>query len=325
MRLKTVRLTILASVAATLATGCVTAGMSSTVKSAPITYKVGQGDANYASLDYAPRDRRGPQGYDLPGGQGFDFDPDDVDRSLYSHMKVGKRYTIMGQTFTPRHDPDYNRVGTASWYGPKFHGKPTANGETFNKRAMTAAHPTLALNSLVRVTNLENGRAVTVRLNDRGPFIDGRMIDMSEAAAEALDFKRQGTVKVRVQYIGPADPAAATRTLPRSAPRVAELPRTNLTPAPRPQSLPLTPPKATPLSQPLYSPAPAPTPAPAPLPRQAERRAPPAAPAQPARRPQADLPSGGNVTMTIKGPIHLAKSTEADPEPEFISEAAKTR
>lgn len=114
-------------------------------------------------------------------------------------VKVGKPYTISGQSYTPEYDPQYDRTGTASWYGPGFHGKKTANGETFDQHAMTAAHPTLPMPSLVRVTNLENGKSVVVRINDRGPFKDQRIIDLSRASAKELGV--DGLARVRVQYL----------------------------------------------------------------------------------------------------------------------------
>jgi rare lipoprotein A len=93
------------------------------------------------------------------------------------------------------------QVGTASWYGPRFHGRKTANGEIFNQRALTAAHRKLPLGTFVRVTSLDTGRSVTVRINDRGPYIDGRIIDLSHAAARRLGIVRQGVGKVRVQVV----------------------------------------------------------------------------------------------------------------------------
>ncbi|WP_298912627.1 septal ring lytic transglycosylase RlpA family protein [uncultured Algimonas sp.] len=294
-----------------MATGCASTQMTTTKSVAPITYKIGQGNAQYASLSYENRGPRAatPRFTDPLGGQGPVFDPDRMDRNLYDHQKVGKRYTIMGQTFTPRHDPDYDRTGTASWYGPKFHGKPTANGEKFDQHALTAAHTTLPLNSLVRVTNLDNGRAVTVRLNDRGPFTGGRIIDLSKAGAEALGFKRKGTAKVRVRYIGPADPMAANRDVPRNAPRLAEVPRETLAPAP--YVAPIVPKRLTAPERAVPQ-AEAPRPA---LP----------APMAPRRAPEADLPGGGNVTLTIKGPIHIAKSGSADAKPEFLTGPVRTK
>lgn len=124
------------------------------------------------------------------------------------HQKVGNPYVVAGVTYRPYRDDDYDEVGIASWYGPNFHGRPTANGEVFNQHEMTAAHTTLPIPSIVEVTNLENGRQVIVRLNDRGPFVDDRIIDMSRAAADALDFRARGLARVRVRYLGPAHPAA---------------------------------------------------------------------------------------------------------------------
>lgn len=116
---------------------------------------------------------------------------------------AGPPYQVEGRWYVPMHEPDYNEIGVASWYGPNFHGKLASNGEVYDQYAMTAAHPTLPIPSMVRVTNLENGRSVTVKLNDRGPFIDDRIIDLSRAAAEAIDMTRKGTAKVRVEYLGP--------------------------------------------------------------------------------------------------------------------------
>ena len=120
------------------------------------------------------------------------------------HEKVGVPYKIKGQWYRPAHDPDYDETGVASWYGPNFHGKLTANGEIFDMNRLTAAHKTLPLPSLVRVTNTENGRSAVLRLNDRGPFAGERIIDLSRAAAERLGTRRQGLGRVRVEYLGPA-------------------------------------------------------------------------------------------------------------------------
>jgi rare lipoprotein A len=124
------------------------------------------------------------------------------------HQKVGNAYTVAGQRFVPQRDDDYDAVGIASWYGPTFHGRPTANGEVFDQNAMTAAHTTLPIPSIVEVTNLENGRQVVVRVNDRGPFVDDRLIDLSRAAADQLGYRSNGLARVRVRYLGPAYPAA---------------------------------------------------------------------------------------------------------------------
>ncbi len=96
---------------------------------------------------------------------------------------------------------DHNMVGTASWYGPKFHGRRTANGERFNMNAMTAAHPTLPFNTRLRVTNLDNGRKCIVRINDRGPFKGGRIVDLSRAAARKIDMEHAGLAKVRLEIL----------------------------------------------------------------------------------------------------------------------------
>ncbi|MDP3493104.1 MAG: septal ring lytic transglycosylase RlpA family protein [Hyphomonadaceae bacterium] len=121
---------------------------------------------------------------------------------------AGPPYQVAGKWYVPTYEPNYDEVGIASWYGPTFHGKDSASGEVFDEMAMTAAHPTLPIPSLVRVTNLENNKTVIVRLNDRGPFVDDRIIDLSKAAGSALDLHGKGTAKVRVQYVGPA-PAEA--------------------------------------------------------------------------------------------------------------------
>lgn len=115
--------------------------------------------------------------------------------------KVGQPYQIGGRWYYPSYDPDYDEVGTASWYGPGFHGRQTANGEMFDRHQISAAHPTLPLPSIVRVTNLSNRRELEVRVNDRGPFIGRRIIDLSQAAARELGFERQGTARVRVEFV----------------------------------------------------------------------------------------------------------------------------
>jgi rare lipoprotein A len=118
--------------------------------------------------------------------------------------KVGKPYVINGVTYVPAEDPTYDRVGMASWYGADFHGKQTANGELFDMDRISAAHPTLPLPSYVHVTNLRNGRSMIVRLNDRGPYKPGRIIDLSRRTAQLLGFEAQGTTEIRVRYAGPA-------------------------------------------------------------------------------------------------------------------------
>jgi rare lipoprotein A len=118
--------------------------------------------------------------------------------------RVGNTYTIAGRTYTPEVDPDYRADGIASWYGRDFHGRRTANGELFDMESLTAAHPTLPIPSYVRVTNLANRRSVIVRINDRGPFKDNRIIDLSQKSADVLGFRGNGLARVRVEYVGRA-------------------------------------------------------------------------------------------------------------------------
>ena len=116
--------------------------------------------------------------------------------------KIGKPYKINGVTYYPMESADgYSEVGIASWYGPGFHGKLTANGERYNQKAMTAAHKTLPLPTLVKVENLENGKSIVVRVNDRGPYSKGRIIDLTETGARRLDMLDKGTAKVRVSVL----------------------------------------------------------------------------------------------------------------------------
>lgn len=120
------------------------------------------------------------------------------------YFKVGNPYKIDGDWYYPKDDTSYDSTGIGSWYGPQFHGKKTANGEVFDQNSISAAHPTLPMPVIARVTNLENGRSLIVRVNDRGPFARGREIDLSRRAAELLGYRRQGTAKVRVQYLARA-------------------------------------------------------------------------------------------------------------------------
>lgn len=116
-------------------------------------------------------------------------------------FKVGTPYKVEGQRYYPKESYDLTETGIASWYGSDFHGRKTANGEFFDKNELTAAHRTLQMPSLVRVTNLENGRSLIVRVNDRGPYKRGRVIDVSERASELLGFKQNGTAKVRLEVL----------------------------------------------------------------------------------------------------------------------------
>ena len=119
--------------------------------------------------------------------------------------KVGTPYQIGDTWYYPREQPDYDETGVASWYGPTFYGHPTADGEIYDAEALTAAHRTLPLPVNVRVTNLENGMSLVVRVNDRGPFARGRIIDVSERAAKLLGIYGPGTARVRVQFVARAD------------------------------------------------------------------------------------------------------------------------
>lgn len=118
--------------------------------------------------------------------------------------KIGKPYKVAGLWYVPKHQPDYDETGIASWYGPTFHGKSTANGEIYNQSRLTAAHPTLPMPCLVEVTNLANGRKIVVRVNDRGPYKRGRILDLSAKAAKLLGYQGNGTAEVRVRYVGKA-------------------------------------------------------------------------------------------------------------------------
>lgn len=146
-------------------------------------------------------------------------------------------YTINGVRYFPEDDPDYDQTGLASWYGEKFHGRPTATGEIFDMNRVSAAHKTLPLPTTVEVINLENGRVLTVRVNDRGPFVRGRIIDLSRRAAQLLGFEKQGVARVRVR-LNPSEADAfvmrpgkittdekkAVAAAPRSSVKVAALP-----------------------------------------------------------------------------------------------------
>jgi rare lipoprotein A len=122
-------------------------------------------------------------------------------RNQKGTYKVGKPYKIFGKEYCPEEDRFYREVGVASWYGEDFHNKKTANGDIFNMNGMTAAHRTLPMPSIVRVTNLENGRNILLEVNDRGPFANDRIIDVSRKAAHRLGFIEKGTARVRVEFM----------------------------------------------------------------------------------------------------------------------------
>ena len=322
-------------------------------KAAPITYKVGQGSPQYASLTDPSPERletpayrqetprvqtqapapvrpapQQPRVAELPR-----YDLSGIDRQLYKHQKVGKPYKVLGKKYTPKHDPDYNETGIASWYGDKFHGKPTANGEIYDKTALTAAHKTLPLNSFVVVTNLETGKTLKLRLNDRGPFVGGRIIDLSEAAANALGIKGKGLGKVRVQYAGPADPSDRGKRFASPEP-VEPAPQQVVEDVREERSEPKS------LSQDAYRPlreqsapvAGLPDADPyarvpnilTPTPRNVSETPDldpqvslPQLPAIPKARPENE--DNSVTTLTIKGPIHMAKSETEDEAPKWIA------
>jgi rare lipoprotein A len=183
--------------------------------------------------------------------------------------KVGSPYQIDGTWYYPAEDFDYDETGIASWYGEAFHGKYTANGEIFDLNAVTAAHRTLPMPTIVEVTNLDNGRRIQVRVNDRGPYARGRIIDLSRRSAQLLGFEGQGTAKVRVRILVPETIQAASlagrngtdqdKLAATDAPKAAPLTSVAaeaLTPLPGT--------RAAPPPQTAVLPRPAPTPAPPP-------------------------------------------------------------
>lgn len=117
---------------------------------------------------------------------------------------VGNPYKVRGKWYNPKEEPGYRKTGAASWYGDAFHGRLTANGEIYDMTHLTAAHPTMPLPSYARVTNTANGSSVIVRVNDRGPYSNGRIIDLSKRAAEMLDYHHAGVARVQVEYVGRA-------------------------------------------------------------------------------------------------------------------------
>ncbi len=143
-----------------------------------------------ATLGVAPSARVVEPGEPVPKGGGV--------------YRVGAPYMVAGRLYVPELDPHYRAEGLASWYGDDFHGRSTANGEIFDRDAISAAHPTMPLPSYARVTNLANGRSLIVRVNDRGPYAANRIIDVSKHAAQLLGFVQRGTTRVRVEYVGPA-------------------------------------------------------------------------------------------------------------------------
>ena len=144
--------------------------------------------------------------------------------------KLGNPYTINGRTYYPEHNASYRAEGIASWYGRDFHGRKTANGEVYDMNGISAAHPTMPMPSYARVTNLKNGRSIIVRVNDRGPYVANRVIDLSIGAAKALGTHSGGLARVRVEYVGRALLAGSDDAVLLASLR-------NGTPAPPPSSV----------------------------------------------------------------------------------------
>ena len=211
--------------------------------------------------------------------------------------KVGQPYKIDGVTYTPKENFTLTETGMASWYGPGFHGKSTANGERYDQTDRTAAHRTLQMPAIVRVTNLENGRSTVVRVNDRGPFARSRVIDLSRTAAEEIDMVGKGTARVRIDQLqaeslavkdvalsggGPAEQQQAVAQL-ASGSRAAPTPAPTPAPAPSPVAAPplpvmqasyVPPPVPAAAAQTVYAPSPR-TAAPFGAPRSASGDVPP--------------------------------------------------
>ncbi len=178
-----------ARAAATIVAVAAAAGFLASCSGSP-TPVLTSGKEYFSAAKYGPASPRITASVAVPKGGG--------------HYMIGDPYRVAGKTYIPADNPRYAAVGLASWYGDAFHGRLTANGEVYDVNGLTAAHPTLPLPSYVRVTNLDNGRSMTVRVNDRGPFAHDRILDVSERVADMLGFRQQGTARVKVQYIGPA-------------------------------------------------------------------------------------------------------------------------
>jgi len=153
--------------------------------------------------------------------------------------RVGRPYVIAGRTYVPAEDPNYSAVGMASWYGNDFHGRYTANGEVFDMESITAAHPTLPLPSYVRVTNMQNRKSIVVRVNDRGPFHNNRIIDLSKNTAKLLGLHGHGVARVKVDYVGRAplegsDDRKLVATLREGVPASPPVAVAEARPVPRP-------------------------------------------------------------------------------------------
>lgn len=219
--------------------------------------------------------------------------------------KVGQPYKIDGVTYTPRETFTLTETGTASWYGPGFHGKSTANGERYDQSDRTAAHRTLQMPAIVRVTNLENGRSTVVRVNDRGPFARARVIDLSRTAAEEIDMIGKGTARVRIDQLQAESLAVKDVALSGGGPAEQQQAVAQLASGGR----------AAPTPPPAPAPAPAPVAAPPPPVMQASYEPPPA-PAAPAQTAYAPPPR--------TTPFGAPRSASGDVPPSIASLAATT-
>ena len=208
------------------------------------------------------------------------------------NYKVGKPYQIEGVWYYPAEDYSYAETGIASWYGTDFHGKYTANGELYDMNDLTAAHRTLPMPSLVRVTNLDNGRSIVIRVNDRGPFARGRIIDVSRRSAQLLGFEQVGTAKVRVEILADESrqiAAQARRTPGPDDEKPVAVPtgQVAVQSLPPPPGATAAPPPAPQAARPTYSTPPASAPAARTTGRPVANPPPPAVAAQDPARPNA--------------------------------------
>ncbi len=267
--------------------------------------------------------------------------PGALSAELPDHIVVGQPYSVAGITYVPQHDPAYDETGLATWYGDKFHGKPTALGEICDKNALTAAHKTLPINSFVTVTNVNTGLSVKVRINDRGPFLDGNIIDLSEAAAAQIGMFETGPTQVRVQYAGLEDGGAISKPSQKpvqiaqnvahppfpqayTPPPVAQPPMGMNTQMPQramppaPNQMQTMPPQAQYQQQP-YNNAPATGNMNFALPQVAPPVATSAAPpAIPTIGSTGHTEMEGMSTLTIKGPIHMARTEKSKDKAQLI-------
>jgi rare lipoprotein A len=189
-----------AAIAAVLIAGCASAPPYEEARPLPAEPSPPQSKGGYYKDD-GPGDKVPPNLAKIP-----DAEP----RAEPLHRYANRPYTVFGTQYVPRAQiQPFRQTGVASWYGRRFHGNRTASGEPYDMYAMSAAHPTLPIPSYVRVTNLANGRSVVVRVNDRGPFHSGRIIDLSYAAAYKLGFIQAGSAKVEVETIVPGPAAGA--------------------------------------------------------------------------------------------------------------------